>query len=190
MSERAEATLYTSCESCAMCAGGQYWAGIGRLVFALSGASWPASRPPVRARCACRAAKSLPEETRVSRWTVRVRTWPPRPSPCSTGTGRPRRPHDQSCGGGGDRHRSGDLGLSGANRAIRPSAPDLGVTVNAQLEDSSRARNAVRLVTVAAGSCRLFSAASGTDLARLDHPGRYRRRLPRGHRPGGDQLGH
>ena len=35
--EREEATLYTSCESCAMCAGGQYWAGIGRLVFALSG---------------------------------------------------------------------------------------------------------------------------------------------------------
>ena len=37
-SERSGATLYTSCESCAMCAGGQYWAGIGRLVFALSGA--------------------------------------------------------------------------------------------------------------------------------------------------------
>ena len=36
--ERAGATLYTSCESCAMCAGGQFWAGIGRLVFALSGA--------------------------------------------------------------------------------------------------------------------------------------------------------
>ncbi len=35
--ERAAATLYTSCESCAMCAGGQYWAGIGRLVFAISG---------------------------------------------------------------------------------------------------------------------------------------------------------
>jgi tRNA(Arg) A34 adenosine deaminase TadA len=35
--ERARATIYTSCESCAMCAGGQYWAGIGRLVFALSG---------------------------------------------------------------------------------------------------------------------------------------------------------
>ena len=35
--ERAAATLYTSCESCAMCAGGQYWAAIGRLVFALSG---------------------------------------------------------------------------------------------------------------------------------------------------------
>lgn len=35
--ERAGATLYTSCESCPMCATGQYWAGIGRLVFALSG---------------------------------------------------------------------------------------------------------------------------------------------------------
>jgi tRNA(Arg) A34 adenosine deaminase TadA len=35
--ERSAATLYTSCESCAMCAGAQYWASIGRLVFALSG---------------------------------------------------------------------------------------------------------------------------------------------------------
>lgn len=35
--QRAGATLYTSCESCAMCAGAQYWSGIGRLVFALSG---------------------------------------------------------------------------------------------------------------------------------------------------------
>jgi tRNA(Arg) A34 adenosine deaminase TadA len=34
--DRARATLYTSCESCAMCATAQYWAGIGRLVFALS----------------------------------------------------------------------------------------------------------------------------------------------------------
>lgn len=36
--DRAQATLYTSCESCPMCATGQYWAGIGRLVFAVSGA--------------------------------------------------------------------------------------------------------------------------------------------------------
>jgi tRNA(Arg) A34 adenosine deaminase TadA len=35
--ERAAATLYTSCESCPMCAAGQYWSGIGRLVFAISG---------------------------------------------------------------------------------------------------------------------------------------------------------
>jgi tRNA(Arg) A34 adenosine deaminase TadA len=35
--DRAAATLYTSCESCAMCAAGQFWAGIGRLVFATSG---------------------------------------------------------------------------------------------------------------------------------------------------------
>jgi tRNA(Arg) A34 adenosine deaminase TadA len=34
--ERAAATLYTSCESCAMCATAQFWVGIGRLVFALS----------------------------------------------------------------------------------------------------------------------------------------------------------
>jgi tRNA(Arg) A34 adenosine deaminase TadA len=30
-------TLYTSTEPCAMCAGAIYWAGIGRMVFALSG---------------------------------------------------------------------------------------------------------------------------------------------------------
>jgi tRNA(Arg) A34 adenosine deaminase TadA len=29
-------TLYTSCEPCAMCSGAIYWAGIGRVVFALS----------------------------------------------------------------------------------------------------------------------------------------------------------
>lgn len=36
--ERAKATMYTSCEHCAMCAAAHHWAGIGRLVFALSGA--------------------------------------------------------------------------------------------------------------------------------------------------------
>jgi tRNA(Arg) A34 adenosine deaminase TadA len=29
-------TLYTSCEPCAMCTGAIYWAGIGRMVYALS----------------------------------------------------------------------------------------------------------------------------------------------------------
>ena len=43
--ECAAATLYTSCESCAMCAGGQYWAGIGRLVFAVSGGQLNALLP-------------------------------------------------------------------------------------------------------------------------------------------------
>jgi tRNA(Arg) A34 adenosine deaminase TadA len=43
--ERAAATLYTSCESCAMCAGGQYWAGIRRLVFAVSGEQLNATLP-------------------------------------------------------------------------------------------------------------------------------------------------
>ena len=36
--ERAASTIYTSCEHCPMCAGAHYWAGIGRLVYALSGA--------------------------------------------------------------------------------------------------------------------------------------------------------
>ena len=33
---RAKATLYSSAEPCAMCAGAIYWAGIGRLVYGLS----------------------------------------------------------------------------------------------------------------------------------------------------------
>jgi len=35
----AGATLYTSAEPCAMCAGGAYWSGIGRVVYALAEAS-------------------------------------------------------------------------------------------------------------------------------------------------------
>jgi tRNA(Arg) A34 adenosine deaminase TadA len=35
-SDLARASLYSSCEPCAMCAGAIYWAGIGRLVYALS----------------------------------------------------------------------------------------------------------------------------------------------------------
>jgi tRNA(Arg) A34 adenosine deaminase TadA len=33
---RAQATLYSSAEPCAMCAGAIYWAGIGRVVYGLS----------------------------------------------------------------------------------------------------------------------------------------------------------
>lgn len=32
----ASATLYTSTEPCAMCAGGIYWSGVGRVVFAMA----------------------------------------------------------------------------------------------------------------------------------------------------------
>jgi tRNA(Arg) A34 adenosine deaminase TadA len=35
-SELARASLYSSCEPCAMCSGAIYWSGIGRLVYALS----------------------------------------------------------------------------------------------------------------------------------------------------------
>lgn len=35
--QRRSATMYTSGEHCPMCAAAQYWAGIGRLVFAMSG---------------------------------------------------------------------------------------------------------------------------------------------------------
>lgn len=34
--ELADATLYTSAEPCAMCAGTMYWAGVGRVVFGLA----------------------------------------------------------------------------------------------------------------------------------------------------------
>ncbi len=34
--ERASSTLYSSCEPCAMCSGAIFWAGIERVVFALS----------------------------------------------------------------------------------------------------------------------------------------------------------
>lgn len=37
VTELAASTLYTSCEPCAMCAGAMFWAGIGRMVYALSG---------------------------------------------------------------------------------------------------------------------------------------------------------
>jgi tRNA(Arg) A34 adenosine deaminase TadA len=46
---RSEATVYTSCEHCPMCATATYWAGIGRIVFALSAAQFremlPAGAP-------------------------------------------------------------------------------------------------------------------------------------------------
>jgi tRNA(Arg) A34 adenosine deaminase TadA len=35
-SEIASATLYTSCEPCAMCAGAMYWGGLNRMVYAMS----------------------------------------------------------------------------------------------------------------------------------------------------------
>ncbi len=43
---RAAATVYTSCEHCPMCATATYWAGIGRIVFALGGAQFRELLPP------------------------------------------------------------------------------------------------------------------------------------------------
>ena len=47
--ERAGATVYTSCEHCPMCAAATYWAGLGRIVFALGAARFremlPAGTP-------------------------------------------------------------------------------------------------------------------------------------------------
>jgi tRNA(Arg) A34 adenosine deaminase TadA len=42
----AAATLYTSGESCAMCSTAQFWAGVGRLVFVMSGEQLGAKRGP------------------------------------------------------------------------------------------------------------------------------------------------
>lgn len=44
--DRAAATVYTSCEHCPMCATATYWAGIGRIVFALSTAQFVEMLPP------------------------------------------------------------------------------------------------------------------------------------------------
>ncbi len=46
--ERAASTMYTSCEHCPMCAGAHFWAGVGRLVFALSGEQLAAIAPDDR----------------------------------------------------------------------------------------------------------------------------------------------
>jgi tRNA(Arg) A34 adenosine deaminase TadA len=52
--ERARATVYTSGEHCPMCAAAHAWVGLGRIVFAVSGAQlaqwltdWQAPLPPV-----------------------------------------------------------------------------------------------------------------------------------------------
>ncbi|AQT80073.1 tRNA-specific adenosine deaminase [Mycolicibacterium litorale] len=54
--ERAAATVYTSGEHCPMCAAAHAWVGLGRIVFAASGAQlaqwladWQAPQPPVAA---------------------------------------------------------------------------------------------------------------------------------------------
>jgi tRNA(Arg) A34 adenosine deaminase TadA len=44
--DRAGTTVYTSCEHCPMCAAATYWAGIGRIVFALGAAQLRALLPP------------------------------------------------------------------------------------------------------------------------------------------------
>ncbi len=127
--ERAAATLYTSCESCAMCAGGQYWAGHRP----------PGVRPLRRAARRPRGrrhAQPPPVEPRgllarrrvTSTSKVRVTNSPPRRSPCSTATGpsvtrsRPRRRSFSSIA---DQRRSGIIvtpaSANGRSSSRRPS---------------------------------------------------------------------
>jgi tRNA(Arg) A34 adenosine deaminase TadA len=46
------ATMYTSCENCAMCSAAMVWAGLGTLVFALSGAALAELQGPRHAQLA------------------------------------------------------------------------------------------------------------------------------------------
>ena len=84
----AVATLYTSCESCAMCAAAHDWAGIGRLVFALAGEQLaeivPADGP--RVLSACPAARCSPAATCRSRSKAPSPSWRTTRSGSSTGS--------------------------------------------------------------------------------------------------------
>ncbi|MFE7042115.1 nucleoside deaminase [Streptomyces atratus] len=46
LDQLAKYTLYTSCEPCAMCTGAIFWAGIGRVVYALSETGLAERWPP------------------------------------------------------------------------------------------------------------------------------------------------
>ena len=86
--EREKATLYTSCESCAMCAGGHYWVGIGRLVFALSGEQLVDIVPPAGRSLRLSSREVFAAGTRASRWKGRVNSSSLTRSRCSTASGR------------------------------------------------------------------------------------------------------
>jgi len=53
--ELSETTLYSSCEPCAMCSAAIFWAGIGRIVFALSNDALmsmaPSGGPSLNIKC-------------------------------------------------------------------------------------------------------------------------------------------
>ena len=63
--ERRAATMYTSCEHCAMCATAFYWAGLGRLVFAFSGAQLRALAPESAPKLALDAQEVFSRGNRV-----------------------------------------------------------------------------------------------------------------------------
>ena len=65
--ERARATVYTSCEHCPMCAAATYWAGIGRIVFALSGVRLRELLPPGAPYLALDAGELFAHGNRVVR---------------------------------------------------------------------------------------------------------------------------
>ncbi|HEY6889317.1 MAG TPA: nucleoside deaminase [Solirubrobacter sp.] len=74
--ERAAATVYTSGEHCAMCAAAHGWVGLGRIVYATSGAqlrAWSAGEPPVAALAINDVVPGVPVEGPVPELAEQVR---------------------------------------------------------------------------------------------------------------------
>ena len=82
-----KATLYSSAEPCAMCAGAIYWAGIGRLVYGLSEHRLRdvTGNHPENPRSTCPAAKCSKAANARPRWSDRC--WRTKRKRCTTASG-------------------------------------------------------------------------------------------------------